>query len=158
MEAIMANVTPFNPSGVASPLSPILDEVEDLMRGFFIRPMNLGGGAATGERAAPFRMEVSEDDKAYRIVAELPGVRKEDINVAVDGNQVQISAEIKREKDAKEGERVLHSERYYGKVSRTITLGREIDPNNVQARYADGVLELTLPKSADATPKRISIQ
>jgi len=75
-----------------------------------------------------------------------------------DGAQVTLAAEIKRERDAKEGERVLHTERVYGKVSRSFTLPQDIDDATAQAKFSDGVLELTLPKKAAAARKHISIQ
>ncbi len=140
----MANIARFN----------VLDNtLDDLMRGFFVRPMNV-------EPAAPakLRVEVTEDDKCYSVRAEIPGVKKEDINVAVDGNQVEISAEVKNEKAVKDGEKLLRSERYYGKVYRAFALDQEVDETATQARYADGILELRLPKKASAAARRIAIQ
>jgi HSP20 family protein len=90
--------------------------------------------------------------------AEIPGVNKEDINVAVDGNEVEISAEIKNERQAKDGEKVLRAERYYGKVYRAFTLDQEIDEQATEAKYADGILELKLSKKAPVAAKRITIQ
>jgi HSP20 family protein len=104
------------------------------------------------------KVDVSEDDKAYIVKAEIPGVKKEDIDVSVEGNQVSISAQVKREKEEKKGETVVHSERYYGRQSRVFTLGREVDRKAVQAKYEDGVLELTLPKNGAAKGERIAIQ
>ena len=80
------------------------------------------------------------------IRAELPGVRKEDINISIDGDQVAISAEVKNEKEVKDGERVLRSERFYGKVHRAFALGQPVDDNACAAKYADGVLELSCPR------------
>ena len=65
---------------------------------------------------------------------------------------------MKKEKDVKEGEKVLRSERYFGKVYRAFALGQDIDDAATQAKYADGVLELTLAKKASAAAKRITIQ
>lgn len=140
----MASIVRFNTLDTA---------LDDLMRGFFVRPMNY-------ESAVPeqLRVEVIENDSGYQVRAEIPGVKKDDINVAIDGNQVEISAEVKREKEARDGEKVLRSERYYGKVYRAFALGHDIDESATQARYADGILELTLPKKASAAAKRISIQ
>jgi HSP20 family protein len=101
---------------------------------------------------------VTEKNGAYQVIADLPGVRKEDIQVAIDGAQVTLSAEIKREKDASEGDRVLHTERVYGKVSRSFTLPQELDEAKAEAKFRDGVLELTLPKKAAAARKAITIQ
>jgi HSP20 family protein len=92
------------------------------------------------------------------VAADLPGVKKEDIQVAIDGAQVTLSAEVKREKEVAEGERVLHVERAYGKVSRSFTLPQELDEAKAEAKFRDGVLELTLPKKAAAARKAITIQ
>ncbi|HYC46528.1 MAG TPA: Hsp20/alpha crystallin family protein [Burkholderiales bacterium] len=151
----MANITNYRPTEQWGGLSAMTDPIDDLFRGFFVRPLALEPHA--WGQAAPIRIDVSESEKAYRLVAEMPGVRKEDINVSIDGNEVTISAEVKNEKQADEGERTLRSERFYGKVSRTLTLGFPIDEAGAQAKYADGVLELTLPKSEAAMPKRITV-
>jgi HSP20 family protein len=134
--------------------TPFEDTLDDLFRGFFVRPVNL----ESNHNAVPFRVEISEKENAYVLRGDLPGVRKEDINVSIDGDTVAITAEVKNEKDVKDGERVLRSERYYGKVQRAFTLGQEVEENSAQAKYADGVLELTLPKKAAAQAKRITIQ
>lgn len=133
--------------------NPLAGNLDDLFAGFF-RPIQ--ETARTG--AQQIRIDVTEDANAYRVAATLPGVKKEDINVSVDQNEVTISAEIKRETSAKEGERVLHSERFYGKTSRSFSLGQDVDEANVQAKYADGVLNLVLPKKAPASAKRVTIE
>ena len=104
------------------------------------------------------KLDVTEDDKAYTVKAELPGVKKEDIDVQVEGNQVSITAEVKRESEEKKGEKVLRRERYQGVQSRSFSLARDIDRAKVEARFADGVLELTLPKNGGAPLRRIAIQ
>ena len=129
------------------------DPIDDLFRGFFMRPVRF-----EGQQDIQIKVEVSEDDKAYTVHAEIPGVKKEDIRVTVDGNQVAISAEVKNEKEVKEGSKVLRSERYYGTVSRSFALGQEVDDSAVVAKYVDGVLELNLPKRAIEKAKLISIQ
>jgi HSP20 family protein len=134
--------------------SPFDEAFDDLFRGFFVRPVSYDAPAG----AAQFRVDVSEDEKAYQIRAEVPGVKKEDINVSIDGDTVAISAEVKNEKDVKNGERVLRAERYYGKVYRAFTLGQVVDEAGTSAQYANGVLELTLPKKAAVQAKRITIQ
>jgi HSP20 family protein len=103
------------------------------------------------------KLDVVEGDKAFTVKADLPGVKKEDIAIEVEGNQVSITAETKREVEEKKGDNVLHSERYYGRQSRSFILSTDIDRDAVEAKFADGVLELTLPKAAGATPKRITI-
>lgn len=141
----MANITRFD------------EAFDDLLRGFFVRPVGLEGGAAQPQ-VAQFRVDVSESENAYTLRAEIPGVKKEDINISIDGDQVAISAEVKNEKEVKDGERVLRSERYYGKVHRAFQLGQTIDQDACAAKYNDGILELTLPKKAATSAKRISIQ
>src|SRR6185436_9364444 len=130
------------------------DLVDDLFKGFFVRPI-----AATGGEALPrLRVEVAERNGSYVVSAELAGVQKEDIQVDVDGAQVTLSAEVKREKEISEKDRLLHTERSYGKVSRSFTLPQELDETKVEAKFRDGVLELTLPKKAAAARKAITIQ
>ena len=128
--------------------------LDDLMRGFFVRPVNFESAAGP----AQLRVDVAENAAGYVVRAEIPGVAKDDIHVAVDGNQIEISAEVKKEKDVKEGEKVLRSERYFGKVYRALVLGQDIDESATQARYADGILELKLAKKAASAAKRITIQ
>jgi HSP20 family protein len=104
------------------------------------------------------KLDVSENDKQYHIRVDIPGVKKEDIKVDVDGNRVCISAEVKRDKEEKKGDSVVFSERYEGKVYRSFTLDSPVDESTAQAAYRDGVLELTLPKKATGSTRRISIE
>ena len=129
-----------------------IDPFDDLFRGFFVKPV-----AFENERPVQIKMDVKEDGNNYVVHAEIPGVKKEDIHVTIDGNLVSISAEVKQEKEVKEGERVLRSERYFGKVSRSFQLGQEIDDGKAVAKFNDGVLELTLPKRAATASKRLAI-
>src|SRR4029077_15641755 len=111
-----------------------------------------------GTAATPFAVDVAENERAYVLRGDLPGVKKDDISITVDGDTVGITAEVRGEKEVKNGERVLRAERQYGKVYRAFTLGQAVDETQVEARYADGVLELTLPKKAAAQAKRITVQ
>ena len=129
------------------------DPLDDLFRGFFVRPVDFG----TAPEAPTLKLDVKEKGNNYLVHAELPGMKKEDIHVHIDGGVVSISAERKQEKEVKEGERVLRSERYFGKVSRSIQLGQEIDESKSIAKFTDGVLELVLPKKAAVQAKRLSI-
>jgi HSP20 family protein len=133
---------------------PFNELVDDFFKGFFVRPLYAG----TQEALPRLRVEVAEKNGAYTVTAELPGVRKEDIKVDIDGAQVTLSAEVKREKEITEADRLLHSERLYGKVSRSFALPQELDEGKVEAKFKDGVLELTLPKKAAAARKLITIQ
>ncbi len=91
--------------------------IGELFRGFF-QPIRMEG------RSAPvtIEMDVTEADKSYTIRAEIPGVSKDEIQVTIEGNQVTLGAEVTREKDAKDGQRVLRSERFYGNAFRSIRL------------------------------------
>jgi HSP20 family protein len=135
------------------PMGDIDRVFDDLMKGFLVRPVR-----ADVPEAIKFRMDVVESDKAYTVKAEMPGLKKEDIHVEIDGSQIAISAEVKRETEQKEGETVVHSERYYGRLYRAFALGQEVDEAGAEAKYADGVLELTLPKKAATSAKRLAVQ
>jgi len=142
----MANIiTRFDPFG---------GSLDELFKGFFLRPVKFD---VDGGTPLQIRMDVTQDEKAYMVKAELPGVKKEDIRVSIDGNQVSISAEVKRETEEKKGEEVVRSERYYGQVYRGFTLEAEVDEAKAEAKYADGILNLTLPKKAPAQSKRLTI-
>lgn len=142
----MANLTRFDPFSVSS-----LDPFDDVFKGFF-RPVSLERNAQQA-----LKVDVHEDEQNYTLHAELPGVSKEDIHVTIDGNHVSISAETRRESEAKEGSRVLRSERYYGKVSRSFVLDKEVDDSKAEAHYKDGILQLVLPKKQIAAAKKLAI-
>jgi HSP20 family protein len=136
---------------------PFNDLVDDIFKGFLVRPVAYEGNG--GRDVLPrVKVDVAEKNGAYKVTAELPGVKKEDIQVSIDGSQVTLAAEVKREKEASQDERVLHTERVYGKVVRSFTLPQEVDESKVEAKFRDGVLELTLPKKQAAQRKQISIQ
>ena len=149
----MATVTRYDPRG-----DYFGDLVDDLFKGFLVRPLGFEGRGEGGAQLLRAKVDVAEKNGAYLVTAELPGVRREDIHVAIDGAQVSIEAEARREKEASKDERTLHSERVYGKVTRSFTLPQEVDDSRAQARFKDGVLELTLPKKAEAQRKQITIQ
>lgn len=125
---------------------------DDRLPGVFMRPLLR---AMDGEWRMP--LDVSEDDAAYRIAAEIPGCKRDDIQVTVDGNVVGISAETSSEKEVKEAGRCVRSERHHGSVSRRISLDHDVDQSKAEAHYADGVLHLTLPKKGASTSARIRI-
>jgi HSP20 family protein len=128
-------------------------EMEDLMRGLVFQPVRLG----REEAPSIIKLDVTEDDKAYRVSAELPGVKKEDIKISVEGNAVSISAEVRKEKEEKQGEQVIHSERYFGLASRSFTLAQPIDEASAEAKYESGVLKLTLPKKASSASRKLTV-
>lgn len=143
----MANISRYDPFDMTA------EPFDDLFRGFF-RPVRFEGQM----QPMQIKMDVKENDKSYTVHADIPGVKKEDIHVTIDGNQVSISAEVKRVKEEKEGNKMLRSERYTGKVYRSFSLGQDIDEGASVAKYTDGVLELTLPKKQTVASKKLTIQ
>lgn len=142
----MVNITRFN---------PLEDAFENLFRGV---PVWLPNPETRAPMSTQFRMDVTESDKEYQVLANLPGVKKEEISITINGNEVAVSAEVKHEKNVvKNGETVLCAERYYGKIHRAFTLGQEVDEATAQAKYNDGVLELTLPKKTLTAAKRLAV-
>lgn len=129
-----------------------LEPMDDLFRGM-LRPWR----AEFGDRAPQIKLDVHEGESTYTVKAEIPGVRKEDIDIRIDGNQVTISAEIKKDKEEKKDGRVLRSERHYGYASRSFTLACDVDEGKSAARYQDGVLNLTLPKKATTASRKLQV-
>jgi HSP20 family protein len=134
---------------------PFNDLVDDLFKGFLVRPVAYEGRDAVLPR---MKVDVAEKNGHYLVSAELPGVRKEDIQVTIDGAEITLAAEVKREKEVTQDERLLHTERAFGKVSRSFSLPQEVDEGKAEAKFRDGVLELTLPKKAAAARKQVTIQ
>lgn len=147
----MANLTHWNPFKSLSRFPGT--DIENYFRGF--GPPSIWANFETN--APDIRVDINEDDKAYRVKAEIPGVDKNDIDVSVDGNQVSISAEVKRESKKKEGEKEVCSERYYGQVFRSFSLPTDVDGVKAEARYENGVLTMTLPKKSNGSSHKIAV-
>ena len=134
------------------PLRELDAGMDEVFRGFF-RPVRWEGAPAP----VTIKMDVTETPVGYTVHAEMPGMKKENINVEIEGNQVTITGEVKRETEKKEGDKVMRSERYYGNVYRSFTLPRELDEAKCEARYDGGVLELRLVNRAGVEGKKLSI-
>lgn len=145
-------MTTLSPFYAYSRRAPIDAALNGLINSFLRTPTT----GPQSVRAIAF--EVTEQGDTYVVAADVPGFRKEDIEVAIDGGRVTISAETKTARDAVEGERVLYSERAGGRATRSFELGAEIDQARANARYADGVLTLTLPKKIVETRKLLQVQ
>ena len=117
-----------------------------------MRPLSMEGEVPT------IKVDITEDDKAYKVRAEIPGVKKEDVKVQVEGNRVTISCETKQEKEEKEGERAIAREIYQGSIYRSFTLASEVDETKAEAKYENGILELTLPKKEGTSARRIEVK
>jgi HSP20 family protein len=144
-EGIMQNLISYDPRTDTS--------YDELFRGFF-KPVRVEGAPAP----VTIKMDATETENGYLIHAEMPGVRKEDIDVAIEGNQVTVAAEVKQAWEKKEGDRMLRNERYFGNVYRSFTLPAELDESASEATYDNGVLELKLVKKAAAPGKRLAIR
>ena len=137
-----------------TPLSRFDDLFSEFRR--LLQPMAQGV-----ESMGDIRLDLDENDKSYTVRADLPGVKKEDIRVEVDGNRVSIYAEIRKdveEKEPKDKARVLMRETYRGSASRSFTLAHDIEESSVSAKLEDGVLKLTLPKRVQTSQRRITVQ
>jgi HSP20 family protein len=143
MEGFMANITRYD---------PFEDFFKDFGKGFWVKPF-----AMPAETELTMKIDVKEDDKAFSVKADIPGVKKEDIQVDVDEDHVSVRAEATQEEEEKKGEKVVYSERSYGMVSRSFSLPAAVDAKGAKAEYKDGVLSLTLPKKSNGSAKRIAI-
>lgn len=130
-------------------LDPFEDSFRSLMRPWRSEAM---------EGAPRIKLDLVERDDSYAVKAEIPGVRKEDIDIRVEGNLVTISAEMKKEKEEKKEGRVLRRERQEGYASRSFTLSCPVDDGKAEAKFVDGVLELMLPKKAATSTKRLTVK
>jgi len=134
---------------------PVMNDSLESMFKRFMAPMRL----ELENGSLEMRVDINEANGAYKVRADLPGVKKEDINVRIDGNIVQIDAEVKQEKETKDkAGKVLRSERYQGAISRTFSLPQDVDDAKATAKYDDGVLTLELPKKPGKSTKRLAIQ
>jgi HSP20 family protein len=145
------NLIRFDPFGDIARYEPFRN-IDDFFKDFRMMP-----GWRGMEPESRIRMDMSETDQAYVVKAEIPGAKKEDIKVAIDGNEVTISAEVQKKEETTTGN-MLRSERYYGQQYRSFSLPQDVDDEKAEAKYQDGVLELTLPKKPGTGGKQLSIQ
>ncbi len=130
------------------------DFFRDVAPGFYVKPLHGDPLPGPGQ----IRMDVKENGNAYTVSAEIPGVRKEDIHVTIEGGMVMVRAEVKQEDKQTEGDKLLRSERYFGSVSRGISLPQDVDQGQAKAKYDNGVLTLTLPKKQGNGGQKLRIE
>jgi HSP20 family protein len=139
-----------------------------------LRPRGYEAACKPQAKAAPqevrvIRLDVSESETAYHVAAELPGVRKEDIQIDIEGKMLVISAQVAAPvapaasteeaiAAAAPATRKLLVERFQGKLSRRLQLPEEVDADSAQAGFTNGVLELTLPKQKQRNGRRLQVQ
>jgi len=130
------------------------DFFKDVAPGFYVRPLH-GDSLPSPSQ---IKIDVKETPSAYTVVAEVPGVAKEDLHVSLDGNVVSLRAEVRQHDQQKDGEKVLRSERYFGQVARSFALPADVDASQAKAKYDNGVLTLTLPKKQASNAQRLHIE
>lgn len=130
------------------------DFFKDVAPGFYVRPLH-GDNLPSPSQ---IKIDVKETPSAYTVVAEVPGVAKEDIHVTVEGSVVTLRAEVKQQDSQSQDEKLLRSERYYGAAARSFQLATDIDNEKSKARYEHGVLTLTLPKKVALAGQRLNIE
>lgn len=140
----MGNIKRYDPFSI----EPLGDMLQSMLRNMRIGP----------DTELPFKVDVAESDSSFTITADLPGVKKEDINVSVDRGTVMISAKLEKTSEVKEGDRVIRQERYSGSMQRAFTLDGNIDTEKIDASFQDGVLRLVLPKKESSTQQRITVR
>lgn len=145
------NLMRFNPLADMARFEP-MKNLEEMFKDFRLAP-----SWHALEAEPRIKMDVTETDAAYQVKADIPGVNKEDIKVTIEGNQVAISVEVKKEKEEKKEGNVIRSERYYGQQYRSFSLAQEVDDTKAEAKYNNGVLELTLPKKPGTSSKTLAI-
>ena len=130
------------------------DFFKDIAPGFYVRPLHGDNLPSPGQ----IKVDVKETEGGYTVLAEVPGVAKEDIHVSLDGNVVNLRAEVRQHDEKREGEKLLRSERYYGAVARSFQLPADVDPAQAKAKYDNGVLTLNLPKKVGTAAQRLNIE
>jgi HSP20 family protein len=140
----MSNIRRYDPFSI----EPMGDMLQSMLRNWRIGP----------DTELPFKVDVTESESSYTIAADLPGVKKEDINVAVDRGTVMISAKLEKASEVKEGDRVIRRERYSGSMQRAFTLDSNIDTEKIDASFQDGVLRVVLPKKEASQQQRVTVR
>jgi HSP20 family protein len=133
-------------------LERIHDEMDDLIGGFF-------GGLdwPFSERKAWPSLDIAEDENAFLVTAEIPGVKAEEIDINVHGNMLTISGEKKLEQEKKE-KGYYHLERKYGSFRREVALPSDVDSEKIDAAYKNGILSITLPKTEKSKAVKVKVK
>jgi HSP20 family protein len=104
------------------------------------------------------RVDITESKEGYLIRADLPGMTREDIKVSVEDGVLSLSGEKKSEFESANKDSYYHFERRYGKFMRSFSLPSHVDSRNIEARYTNGVLEISLKKTEESKPKAIEVK
>jgi HSP20 family protein len=149
----MALPTRVNRGNYADPYDAVQREFDNMLGRFLGQQ-----GGDGGQRLAPYAVDVREDADHFYVEAELPGFKKDDVDITLENQQLTISAVRKEEQDQKndKGELLLH-ERRYNRFLRSFTLPPTVDDQTVNAKLNDGVLVITLNKREETKPRKISV-
>lgn len=144
------NLMRFEPTSALSRFNPIRDFANAFDLFDIMRPLRM-------LENEPIRLDITETDQAYLVKAEMPGMKRDDIKVSIQGDQVTISAEESADQERTEGN-IVCRERYHGKQFRSFSLPQHVDEEKALATCHDGVLELNLPKKGGTGAKQLTIQ
>ena len=133
--------------------SGYFDNFGDVFNGFFRPPLT----HRSIRKARIPAVDVTETDIAYQVKAELPGIKKEDLDVTVDDGVLTIKAEHNDNQEQTEYGQLIRQERSYGKFVRSLRLGANVDEKTITAEYRDGVLHITLPKAKEVQPRKVEV-
>lgn len=147
MELVRRNNNSWDPFDLLSDLQTDLNRV-------FNRSLTKSNA---WERGFSPSIELQDENDHFLVSADVPGLKKEDLNISVEGNLLTLQGERKIQQEKKE-KGYQYSEKFYGKFTRVVELPTEIQADKVKAAYKDGVLEITLPKSENAKPKKIDVE
>ena len=117
----------------------------------------VGDSRASGDTHTP-ALNIREGDADYVVEAELPGIDKSTLDITVDEGVLRIAADTTPAAPDSEGDRLLRQERITGRFARELRLGAGIDEANISAEYRDGIVLLTLPKTAEVQPKKVNVK
>ena len=131
----------------------LFSDVDNIVSGFFRAPMTPSLDTSVRLPA----IDICETDSAYLVKTDLPGMRNQDLDITIDDGVLTINAEHAEETDEKEKGRLIRRERSYGKFSRSLRIGKDVDDKNVTAKYQEGILSLTLPKKEKARPHPVKV-
>lgn len=131
-------------------LTSLRDEIERL---FDLSGLSRDVGSFSGWTPS---LDVYQDKDSVYVKAELPGMRKEDIDISLHDGMLTISGERKREEKTQEGD-TFRTERFFGRFHRSVVLPTSVETDKVEASYKDGILSITLPKAEEAKPKHIEV-
>ncbi len=151
-----SNLAAYRPRGIDEQFGRLVENMFEDMFSPFAHGSALSPWSAEGTISP--RLDVTETDKAFEVQAELPGVKKEDVKVAIEHQRVTIEGESKRDSEQRDGENLLYTERSASKFVRSFMLPAEVDEGQAQARMENGVLTLTLPKKQGNAATRVAIQ